>query len=58
MHSQEMSEDIMRQHINLYVNNYSIVLGDDGKKAVDAFINVFEKINNTIITRNNIFIPS
>ena len=58
MHSQEMSEDIMRQHINLYVNNYSIVLGDDGKKAVEAFINVFEKINNTIITRNNIFIPS
>src|SRR5436190_4990983 len=40
IHSQEMSESVMRQHINLYVNDYSVDLGDDGRKAVDAFINV------------------
>ncbi|HEY1202308.1 MAG TPA: 1,4-dihydroxy-6-naphthoate synthase, partial [Niastella sp.] len=30
-HSQEMSEAVMRQHIDLYVNNYSLQLGADGK---------------------------
>ncbi len=32
--SQEMNEMVMRQHIDLYVNNYSIQLGSDGKAAV------------------------
>jgi 5,8-dihydroxy-2-naphthoate synthase len=35
-HSQEMSEDVMRQHIKLYVNNFSIDLGNDGKKAIET----------------------
>jgi len=33
-HAQEMSEDVMRQHIDLYVNDYSIDLGEKGKMAV------------------------
>jgi 1,4-dihydroxy-6-naphthoate synthase len=33
-HAQEMSEDVMRQHIDLYVNDYSIDLGEKGKIAV------------------------
>ncbi len=33
-HAQEMSEDVMRRHIDLYVNSYSIDLGEQGKKAV------------------------
>lgn len=33
-HSQTMSEDVMRQHIELYVNNFSLTLGDEGKKAI------------------------
>lgn len=37
-HSQEMSVEVMRQHINLYVNNYSVDLGTDGLKAVEQFI--------------------
>jgi len=44
-HAQEMSEDIMRQHINLYVNNYSIDLGDEGKNAVDQLLKVYQQIN-------------
>ena len=43
-YSQEMSEDVMRQHINLYVNNYSLDLGEDGMKAVEYLLNVFQKI--------------
>lgn len=33
-HAQEMSEEVMYKHIDLYVNQYSVDLGDDGKKAV------------------------
>jgi 1,4-dihydroxy-6-naphthoate synthase len=33
-HAQEMSEDVMRQHIELYVNEYSVDLGTEGRRAV------------------------
>ena len=39
-HSQEMSEDVMRQHIDLYVNNYSLDLGEDGMKAVEQMMKI------------------
>jgi 1,4-dihydroxy-6-naphthoate synthase len=35
-HAQEMSEDVMYRHIDLYVNEYSIDLGADGKRAVQT----------------------
>ena len=44
-HSQEMEEDVMRKHIDLYVNDYSINLGDRGKNAIEEFLNVYQKIN-------------
>lgn len=44
-HSQEMNEDVMRQHIDLYVNNYSLDLGEDGKKAVKEFLKIFRITN-------------
>jgi 1,4-dihydroxy-6-naphthoate synthase len=33
-HAQEMSEEVMYKHIDLYVNQYSLDLGVEGKKAV------------------------
>lgn len=33
-HSQEMSEDVMFKHIDLYVNDFTIDLGVDGRNAV------------------------
>ena len=33
-HAQEMSEQVMRQHINLYVNDFSIQMGEVGKNAI------------------------
>ena len=33
-HSQEMSEQVMRQHIDLYVNDFSVDMGEVGKKAI------------------------
>ena len=37
-HAQEMSEDVMRQHIELYVNDYSIDLGEEGRRAVELLL--------------------
>jgi 1,4-dihydroxy-6-naphthoate synthase len=33
--AQAMSEDVMYQHIDLYVNDYSVDLGDEGRRAVE-----------------------
>lgn len=35
-HAQEMSEEVMYKHIDLYVNKYSIDLGDGGRHAIQA----------------------
>lgn len=43
MHSQEMSEAVMRKHIDLYVNNHSIDLGSTGKDAVMKLLEVYQK---------------
>jgi 1,4-dihydroxy-6-naphthoate synthase len=36
----------MKQHIDLYVNNFSIDLGVEGKEAINTLFTVFKKINN------------
>ena len=41
-----MSEDVMRKHIDLYVNNYSLDLGEEGKLAIENLYQVFQEINN------------
>lgn len=46
-HSQEMSEDVMRKHIELYVNDYSIELGEDGRKAVKKLLDVYQLVAAT-----------
>ncbi len=45
-HSQTMSEDVMRQHIDLYVNSYSLDLGEEGKLAIENLHQVFLELNN------------
>ncbi|HEY1911825.1 MAG TPA: 1,4-dihydroxy-6-naphthoate synthase [Vicinamibacterales bacterium] len=35
-HAQEMSEDVMYRHIDLYVNEYSVSLGPEGRRAVEV----------------------
>lgn len=44
LHAQEMSESVMQQHIDLYVNNYSIDLGIEGKKAVAKLLEVYKQV--------------
>ena len=40
VNSQEMSEDVMRKHIDLYVNDFSIDLGSNGKSAIQRLLQV------------------
>ena len=43
-HAQEMSEDVMYRHIDLYVNEYSVDLGQEGRRAVEV---LFERARAT-----------
>lgn len=57
-HSQEMDESVMRRHIDLYVNNYSLALGEDGKKAVIKLLTVYQDLNaSQMIDEAAVFIP-
>ena len=51
-HAQEMEKEVVDAHIALYVNDYSISLGEQGRKAVKL---LFEKTGNP---SNNIFLSS
>ncbi|MFA5352824.1 MAG: 1,4-dihydroxy-6-naphthoate synthase [Thermodesulfovibrionales bacterium] len=38
-HAQEMSDDVILKHIGLYVNDYSIDLGEEGRAALSELMN-------------------
>ena len=44
-HAQEMSEQVMRQHIDLYVNDFTVDMGDTGKKAIEQLEKVWRELN-------------
>jgi 1,4-dihydroxy-6-naphthoate synthase len=55
-HAQAMSEDVMFKHIDLYVNEYSVDLGAEGRRAVEL---LFERANASGIIpapRANLFL--
>lgn len=43
LHAQNMDEKVMKQHIELYVNNYSVDLGKEGKRAVRLLFDTANK---------------
>jgi 1,4-dihydroxy-6-naphthoate synthase len=45
-YAQEMEEDVMRQHIDLYVNNYSLSLGHEGRNAINTLCNLYASTNS------------
>lgn len=45
-HSQEMSEEVMRKHIDLYVNEFSLNLGNIGKAAIRRLLNIHPGFGN------------
>jgi 1,4-dihydroxy-6-naphthoate synthase len=54
--AQEMSEDIMRKHIDLYVNDFSSDLGSAGRDAVNKLIAVFNAQRNNPVGTDAIFL--
>jgi len=44
-HAQEMDEEVMRQHVDLYVNDFSVDLGEAGLRAVETFLRVYRQAN-------------
>ncbi len=55
-HAQEMSEDVMRKHIDLYVNRFSLELGSTGRLAVKKFIETYCLVNNQERQVEDIFV--
>jgi 1,4-dihydroxy-6-naphthoate synthase len=56
-HAQEMSEEVMYRHIDLYVNEYSVDLGKEGRRAVEL---LFERAKATGImptANDDLFLP-
>ena len=55
-HAQDMSEEVMRKHIDLYVNHYSLDIAD-GKIAVQQLLNISQTENNSrVYGINEIFL--
>ena len=44
-HAQEMEADVMKKHIDLYVNQYSLALGQEGKNAIHKLIDIYNLTN-------------
>ena len=58
-HSQEMSEEVMRKHINLYVNHFSVDLGYEGRAAIGRLLNIRQHgDNHGSISPKDIFLSS
>jgi len=55
-HSQEMSEEVMRQHIELYVNNFSVNLGIEGRNAIEELNKQYRRMNSTPENIYNLFL--
>jgi 1,4-dihydroxy-6-naphthoate synthase len=55
-HSQEMEESVMRQHIDLYVNDFSIALNENGKTAVYKLLNVYQEVNKMSLPEGQVFV--
>ena len=54
--AQEMSEEVMRKHIDLYVNDYSVNLGEEGKNTIKKLLQVYQQLNSCSINYENIFV--
>jgi 1,4-dihydroxy-6-naphthoate synthase len=55
-HAQEMDETVMYQHINLYVNDYTLHLGDTGSQAVQNLFEVAEQKGILSPFEGNLFV--
>lgn len=57
-HAQEMNKKVMMQHVDLYVNKYSIDLGIDGKEAITKMFNLAQEKGIIPQISNSLFVNS
>ncbi len=57
-HAQEMDKKVMMQHVDLYVNKYSIDLGDEGKSAITKMFNLAQEKGIIPPISNSLFVNS
>ncbi len=55
-HAQEMSSEVIYKHIELYVNKFSVDLGEEGRKAVIIFFEEARKRGLIPETKQNLFL--
>lgn len=55
-YAQEMNEDIMKKHVDLYVNNFSTDLGEKGKAAIETLYKEAEIIEGFPAIRKDLFV--
>ena len=55
-HAQEMNEAVMRAHIDLYVNQFSINLGENGKNAIAKMYEVGQTLGMPRV-EDSVFVP-
>ena len=57
-HSQEMSEEVMYKHIGLYVNDYTLDLGKEGRKSVETLFSKAKQLGLINTIEKDLFLPS
>lgn len=57
-HAQEMDEAVMKKHIDLYVNDYTIDLGKEGRQAVRVLFDKAQLMGVVPEMHPDIFIPN
>lgn len=55
-HAQEMDDQVMQQHINLYVNQFTLDYHLDGEAAITELLTRAEKIGLIPVSSNSLFI--
>ena len=57
-HAQAMEEEVMRKHIELYVNDFSLDLKEAGKKAIEQLYRVYQQQKELEVVNHNLFVNS
>lgn len=55
-HSKELSDEVIKQHIELYVNDYSIDMGKEGRNAIETLFREGVKADCFCMPENDIFV--
>lgn len=56
-HAQEMDQEVMQKHISLYVNDFTINIGQEGELAVQKMMEYIEKDRGVLVKKPYIYLP-